>query len=115
MSQVTYTLILTCLALSFLVSVPDKSPSSELPLCQVEAADMEGHAAATEHIPPPGKWRFLLKSIAKRKLDSATPPLVRHSLGMHPCAHALSRSCHSSITVVYQAAPLYQSLQVYRS
>jgi hypothetical protein len=113
MSQVNYILILTCLALSFLVDVPDKSLSNMLPLRQAEAASTEGYTTEAEHIPP-CKWRSPLKSVAKRKIDSAALPLVTYSLSMHTCDHALSRPCHSSATAVSQAAPLYQSLQVYR-
>ena len=114
MSQVKHILILTCLVLSFLVGVPDKSLSSDLHLRQAEAADIEGYTTEAEHSSTPCKWRSPLKSVAKRKIDSAALPLVTHGLIMHPCDHALSRSCHSSATVVYQATPLYQSLQVYR-
>lgn len=114
MSQVKYILTFICLALSFLVSAPDKSLSNNLHLCRADAADMEGYTADAEPIPIPYKWHSPLKRVAKRKLDSVALPLVIHSLSMPTCHHALSRPCRSSTTVVYQATPLHQSLQVYR-
>ena len=114
MSQVKYILILGFLVLSFLVGVPGELLSSDLHLRQVDIANMEGRTTEAEHIPTPSEWRHPLKSVTKRRIDRFALPLGTRSLITHPCDHTLGRSRHSSAMAVYQAAPLYQSLQVYR-
>ncbi len=115
MSQTKYILILGFLVLSFLVSVPDDLLSSDLHLLQVNIVNMEGRTTEAEHLPTPSEWRYPLKRVTKRRLDTFALPLVTRILIMHACDHGLGRSYHSSVTVVYQAVPLYQSLQVFRS
>ena len=114
MSQVKYILILGFLVLALLVGIPGESLSSELHFCQADAADMGGRTTEAEHVPTPSEWRHPLKSVTKRRIDRFALPLGTRSLITHPCDHTLGRSRHSSAVVVYQAAPLYQSLQVYR-
>ena len=114
MSQVKYILILGFLVLALLVGVPGEPPSSDLHLRQVDIANMEGRTTEAEHVPIPSEWRHPLKSVTKRRIDRSALPLATRSLITHTCDHTLGRSRHSYAAVVYQAAPLYQSLQVYR-
>ena len=115
MSQVKCILILGFLVLSFLVGVPGEALSSDLPLRQIDTANMEGHTTEVGHVPTPYEWHHSFKRVTKRRIDSFVLSLVTRILIMHASDQGLGRSCHSSVTVVYQAAPLYQSLQVYRS
>jgi hypothetical protein len=115
MSQAKYILILGFLVLSFLVGVPGELLSSDLHLRPVDIANMEGRTTEAEHVPTPCEWRHPLKSVTKRRIDTFALPLVTRILIMHACDQGLGRSCHPSVTVVYQAVPLYQSLQVFRS
>jgi len=114
MSQVKYILILGFLVLSFLVGIPGELLSSERHPRQGDTVSMEGRTPETEHVPTSSEWRHLLKSATTRRVDTFALSLMTRSLVMHACDQVLGHCCHSSATIVYQAAPLYQSLQVYR-
>ena len=114
MSQAKTILILAFLVLSFPIGVRGESLSSELHLRQADAADMERRTIEAEHAPDSVAWRYSIKSVAKRRIDTSALSLVTRGLIMHTCDRTLGRSCRSSAAVVYQAAPLYQSLHVYR-
>src|SRR2546426_1519960 len=114
MSQIKHILLLTSLALFFLVGVPAESLSSELYLRQAEAADTDAHSAKAEHASDPSAWRHPInKSIAKRRVDTSSLLAVL-CLVLHPCDQGRGHFCSPSAAVVYQAAPLYQYLHVYR-
>jgi hypothetical protein len=114
MSQVKTILILAFLVLSFLISVPGESPSGELHLRQASAANTEGHTTEAEHALDPIAWRYAIKNVAKRRIDTSVLPFVIHNFITHPGDHVCGRSSHFSGAIVSRVTPLYQSLQVYR-
>jgi len=112
MSQVKFVPLLVFLALSFLVSVSGMSPSSGPLFCQ--AGDAEEFATEAERSADSSAWRSPIKIITKRRTDTFAPTITILSLAPHICDQAFGRFCNSSTAAICQAAPLYQSLQVYR-
>ena len=114
MSQIKHILLLTSLALFFLVDVPAESLSGELYLSQAEVMDTDGHLTKAERASASPAWYHLIKSIAKRRIDTSPLLLAVLCLVLHPCDQGHGHSCASSAAVVSQAIPLYQYLHVYR-
>src|SRR5262249_5301197 len=105
------------LGLSFLTTALSESRISELyldPVDTVDAADGDKDAAEDEQTPAPCGPRHLLKLITRGRVDLPTLPLVAFYLLPHFCGHAVGRFCRTSAALVYQAAPLYHVVQVYR-
>src|SRR5262249_30156166 len=112
-----YILVLAFLGLSFLTTVLSESQISKLYLDSVDAvdaADVDKDAAEDEQAPAPSGPRHLLTLIPRCRVDLPTLPLVACHLLSHFCGHAFGRFCRPSAAIVYQAAPFYQVLQVYR-
>ena len=114
MSRVKFIPLLMFLALSFLVSVPGWYPSSEPLFCQAGSADAEGATTEAQGTVNSPAWCRPIKNIAKRRTDTFAPTITILSLVTHIFDQAPGRFGNSSAAVTYQAAPLYQSLQVYR-
>jgi len=114
MNQVQYILSLAFLTLSLLGSGLGDSLGSESPLHQVGVINTEEPTTEAEHAPAPSEWRHPLKSIVKRRPQTSVLACGLLNPIMHSCDQASGRSYKSSTAVVYQAIPLYQSLQVYR-
>jgi len=117
MGGVKYILVLAVLGLSCLTTALSESRLSQLALDSVDAvdaADLDQDAAEDEQAPAPSGLRHLLKVITKCRVDLPALPLAACCLLPHLCGHAFGRSCRTSAALVYQAAPFYRVLQVYR-
>jgi len=114
MSRVKFVPLLSSLLLSLLVGVSGVSPSSEPLGYQISGADAEESAPETEHSADSSARLGPIKLIAKRRTDTFAPTTTILSPVMLICDQALGHFCHSSAATICQAAPLYQSLRVYR-
>jgi hypothetical protein len=85
---------------------------SELSCQQISA--MKEQKTEAEHATVPSDDTHPLKNITKRRTDPATPLLVTFSFPIPARDQVVRLPHHSSTENTYQAAPLYQSLQVYR-
>jgi hypothetical protein len=114
MKPVKFALLFVFLALFFLVGISGGSPSNRPLFCQAGGADAEGSTTEAQRAFDSSVWCRPSKSIAKRRTDTFAPAVATLSLVTHLRDQIFGRSRKSSAAALYQAAPLYQSIQVYR-
>jgi hypothetical protein len=114
MSKIIFVSLLALLVLSSLVSSRGESYSGQPLFSQAVTVEIETAPEDVGHAAGPSASPHSLRSVAKRW--TRTPTLLSAPLRsvMTVDADRLARACPSSPATAYQAAPLYQSLQVFR-
>ena len=114
MGQMKYLLLLALLVLSFLSAVLGEPLSYELCPCPGDAADRDNDTGQDEQVPIPSSPSPWLTGVIKRRVDLPTLQVVTRRPLPHPPGPALGHFGPSAAALIYHAAPLYQTLQVYR-
>lgn len=114
MKPVKFAPFFVFLALSFLVGVSGGSPSNGSLFCQAGGTDTEGSTTEAQRAVDSFVWCRSTKGISKRRIDTFAPTVATLGLVTHTRDQIFARSGKPCAAVVYQAAPLYQSIQVYR-
>jgi hypothetical protein len=114
MSRVKFVPLLVSLALSFLVGVSGAFAVSEPCFCQAGGAEADRDTIEARCVADSRFWRRPIQGTAKRRTDTLAPTVATLGLVTPTRDQVLSRLLRPSAAVVYQAASLYQSLQVYR-
>src|SRR5262245_8671895 len=114
MRYVTAVFILGFFVLSCLTSIRGEFLGGQPSFSQAAAVELETVPADGEHTLGSFMWHSPMTSVTKRGNGTTVLLCVSVRFSFAPDAHALARSCPPFPAALYHAAPLYQSLQVFR-